>query len=89
MFCPTANYVNYYGMANGLPIPDCTKADAESGYTRVIPGKTAIPVFIMTSYMMACNAFRGLAPHVKSTVMPIFIRMEVIGMIIRVAGQDI
>lgn len=31
-FSPTANYVNYYGMANGLPIPDATKADAESGY---------------------------------------------------------
>lgn len=31
-FAPTANYVTYYGMANGLPIPDATKADAESGY---------------------------------------------------------
>lgn len=28
---PTANYVDYYGMANGMPINDITKKDAESG----------------------------------------------------------
>lgn len=32
-FMPTANYVNNYGMANGMPLPDdITQADAESGY---------------------------------------------------------
>ncbi|RKD13307.1 glycan metabolism protein RagB [Pelobium manganitolerans] len=36
-FVPTANYVDYYGMANGLPIPDITKADPESGYDPKFP----------------------------------------------------
>ena len=31
-FSPTANYVNNYGMANGLPIPNAEKADPLSGY---------------------------------------------------------
>ncbi|NDV81614.1 RagB/SusD family nutrient uptake outer membrane protein [Bacteroides sp. 51] len=34
---PTANYVDLYGMANGLPIPDITKPDAESGYNPEYP----------------------------------------------------
>jgi hypothetical protein len=45
MFCPTANYVNYYGMANGLPIPDCTKTDAESGYNPRQPWQDRDPRF--------------------------------------------
>lgn len=45
MFCPTANYVNYYGMANGLPIPDCTKADAASGYNPRHPWQNRDPRF--------------------------------------------
>lgn len=45
MFCPTANYVNYYGMANGLPIPDCTKADLESGYNPRYPWRNRDPRF--------------------------------------------
>lgn len=44
-FCPTANYVNYYGMQNGLPIPDATKADAESGYDPTHPWKDRDPRF--------------------------------------------
>lgn len=31
-FSPTGNYIAYYGMANGLPIPNVEQADAESGY---------------------------------------------------------
>jgi hypothetical protein len=38
-FIPTANYVDYYGMANGLPIPDITKSDPESGYDPKFPWK--------------------------------------------------
>ncbi|GAA0552750.1 RagB/SusD family nutrient uptake outer membrane protein [Chitinophaga japonensis] len=44
-FLPTANYVDYYGMANGLPIPDITKADAESGYDPAYPWKGRDPRF--------------------------------------------
>ena len=42
---PTANYVNLYGMANGLPIEDITKADTESGYDPAQPWKGRDPRF--------------------------------------------
>ena len=42
---PTANYVNLYGMANGLPIPDLTKKDAASGYDPEYPWKGRDPRF--------------------------------------------
>lgn len=42
---PTANYVNYYGMANGLPITDMTKKDAESGYDPEYPWRNRDPRF--------------------------------------------
>lgn len=44
-FLPTANYVDYYGMANGLPIKDMTQADAESGYDPSYPWKGRDPRF--------------------------------------------
>jgi hypothetical protein len=44
-FTPTSNSVNYYGMANGLPIPDITKPDAESGYDPQYPWKGRDPRF--------------------------------------------
>lgn len=44
-FLPTANYVDYYGMANGLPIKDITQADAESGYDPAYPWKNRDPRF--------------------------------------------
>lgn len=44
-FAPTANYVDYYGMANGLPIPDITKPDATSGYDPEHPWKGRDPRF--------------------------------------------
>lgn len=44
-FLPTANYVNYYGMKNGLPINDITKADPESGYDPQYPWKDRDPRF--------------------------------------------
>jgi starch-binding outer membrane protein, SusD/RagB family len=42
---PTANYIDYYGMANGLPIPDITKADPESGYDPEYPWRNRDPRF--------------------------------------------
>ncbi|WP_268223671.1 RagB/SusD family nutrient uptake outer membrane protein [Sinomicrobium oceani] len=44
-FLPTANYVDYYGMANGLPIEDITQADPESGYDPEYPWKNRDPRF--------------------------------------------
>jgi hypothetical protein len=42
---PTANYVDYYGMANGLPITDPEKRDSESGYDPEYPWKNRDPRF--------------------------------------------
>ncbi|HSC52963.1 MAG TPA: RagB/SusD family nutrient uptake outer membrane protein [Phnomibacter sp.] len=42
---PTANYVDFYGMANGLPIPDPEKPDAESGYDPEYPWRNRDPRF--------------------------------------------
>jgi len=39
-FCPTANYVNYYGMANGLPLDD-----PDSGFDKTHPWKDRDPRF--------------------------------------------
>ena len=44
-FLPTSNYVNYYGMANGMPIKDITKPDPESGYDPEFPWKGRDPRF--------------------------------------------
>ncbi|WP_240773433.1 RagB/SusD family nutrient uptake outer membrane protein [Pontibacter sp. SGAir0037] len=44
-FVPTSNYVNNYGMANGLPIKDITKADPESGYDPEFPWRGRDPRF--------------------------------------------
>lgn len=44
-FVPTANYVDYYGMANGLPVKDITKADPESGYDPAYPWRGRDPRF--------------------------------------------
>ncbi|MCW8313961.1 RagB/SusD family nutrient uptake outer membrane protein [Sphingobacterium sp. InxBP1] len=44
-FIPTANYVDYYGMKNGLPIKDITQSDAESGYHAEYPWKDRDPRF--------------------------------------------
>jgi hypothetical protein len=45
-FLPTANYVKFYGMVNGLPLPDdITQADAESGYDPQYPWRGRDPRF--------------------------------------------
>ncbi len=42
---PTANYADYYGMANGKPIKDITKKDADSGYDPEYPFRNRDPRF--------------------------------------------
>lgn len=42
---PTANYADYFGMANGKPIKDITKADPESGYDPEYPWRNRDPRF--------------------------------------------
>ncbi|MCX2492716.1 RagB/SusD family nutrient uptake outer membrane protein [Pedobacter sp. PF22-3] len=42
---PTANYVDYYGMANGLPITDPEQKDSESGYDPEYPWRNRDPRF--------------------------------------------
>lgn len=42
---PTANYVDLYGMANGLPIPNPEQADPESGYDPEYPWRGRDPRF--------------------------------------------
>jgi hypothetical protein len=42
---PTANYVDNYGMANGLPIVDPEKADPQSGYDPAYPWRNRDPRF--------------------------------------------
>lgn len=42
---PTANYVNYFGMADGSPIKDMTQADEKSGYDPTHPWKGRDPRF--------------------------------------------
>ena len=42
---PTANYVDYYGMANGLPIVNPEVADPESGYDPQYPWRNRDPRF--------------------------------------------
>lgn len=46
VFSPTANYVNHYGMKNGLPISNSSQADgAGSGYDPQFPWKDRDPRF--------------------------------------------
>jgi hypothetical protein len=46
VFAPTANYVNYYGMKNGLPITSSTQADLSgSGYDPQFPWRDRDPRF--------------------------------------------
>lgn len=44
-FLPTANYVDNYGMANGLPIENPTQADPVSGYDPSYPWRNRDPRF--------------------------------------------
>jgi hypothetical protein len=61
-FMPTANYVHYYGMANGLPIEDITKADSESGYDPEYPFKNRDPRFYHDIIYDGVQVVQGAMP---------------------------
>ncbi|WP_031425958.1 RagB/SusD family nutrient uptake outer membrane protein [Flavimarina sp. Hel_I_48] len=61
-FMPTANYVNYYGMANGLPIPDITKPDAKSGYDPEYPWRGRDPRFYHDIIYDGVQVIQGAMP---------------------------
>ncbi|MES2648793.1 MAG: RagB/SusD family nutrient uptake outer membrane protein [Bacteroidota bacterium] len=63
-FVPTSNYVDYYGMANGLPIKDATKADAESGYDPQYPWKGRDPRFYNDIVYDGVKMVQGSIPNV-------------------------
>jgi hypothetical protein len=69
---PTANYVDYYGMANGLPITDPEKKDPESGYDPEYPWRNRDPRFyndimvdgekcVLTAQSVGNNEYRQYA----------------------------
>ncbi len=62
-FLPTANYVNYYGMANGLPLPDdISQADATSGYDPEYPWRDRDPRFYHDIVYDGVQAVQGAMP---------------------------
>ncbi|UII19588.1 RagB/SusD family nutrient uptake outer membrane protein [Fulvivirga ligni] len=62
-FLPTANYVDNYGMANGLPIQDITQADAESGYDPEYPWKDRDPRFYNDIVYDGVKCVKGSMPE--------------------------
>lgn len=61
-FLPTANYVDNYGMANGLPITNITQADAESGYDPTHPWQGRDPRFYNDIVYDGVKCVRGTLP---------------------------
>ena len=51
---PTANYVNYFGMANGLPL-----SDQESGFDKTHPFKNRDPRFYNDFIYDGCKVIKG------------------------------
>ncbi|MCF3107713.1 RagB/SusD family nutrient uptake outer membrane protein [Niabella sp. CC-SYL272] len=65
-FFPTANYVNYYGMANGLPINPANSAsvaDAASGYDPQYPWKGRDPRFYNDIIYDGCKMVEAGIPN--------------------------
>lgn len=62
VFSPTANYVDYYGMKNGMPIKDPTVADPESGYDPQYPWKNRDPRFYNDIEFDGQKAVQGTMP---------------------------
>jgi hypothetical protein len=62
VFSPTANYVNYYGMANGMPIPNSSQADAASGYDPQYPWKGRDPRFYNDIVFDGMKLVQGTMP---------------------------
>lgn len=65
IFSPTANYVSYYGMANGLPIEDITQADAESGYDPEYPWRNRDPRFYHDIVYDGVKCVQGTMPDAQ------------------------
>lgn len=68
VFSPTANYVDYYGMANGLPINskmDGAVADAESGYDPQYPWRNRDPRFYHDIVFDTKKCVKGSMPADK------------------------
>lgn len=61
-FLPTANYVDNYGMANGLPIKDITQADSESGYDPTHPWLGRDPRFYNDIVYDGVKCVKGTMP---------------------------
>lgn len=66
-FLPTSNYVNNYGMANGMPIKDITKADSESGYNPEFPWKGRDPRFYNDIVFDGVRMVAGSIPNAAET----------------------
>lgn len=67
-FLPTANYVNFYGMANGLPLPaDISQADAESGYDPQHPWRGRDPRFYNDIVYDGVKAVLGSMPPAEAS----------------------
>lgn len=62
VFTPTANYVNYYGMKNGLPIKNIAQADPESGYDPQYPWKNRDPRFYNDIAFDGVKLVKGTLP---------------------------
>lgn len=62
VFSPTANYVNYYGMKNGLPIKNSAMADSESGYDPQFPWKDRDPRFYNDIVFDGIKIVQGTMP---------------------------
>ena len=62
-FLPTANYVDFYGMANGLPIKDITKSGPESGYDPEYPFKNRDPRFYHDIIYDGVKVVQGSMPE--------------------------
>lgn len=75
-FYPTANYANYFGMANGMPINensidgfyDSSKSSSESGYDSQYPWKDRDPRFYLTYMFDTKRMFINDYDFGKSTV---------------------
>ncbi|GAA4917858.1 RagB/SusD family nutrient uptake outer membrane protein [Mucilaginibacter defluvii] len=62
VFAPTANYINNYGMKNGLPITNSAQADAESGYDPQYPWRNRDPRFYNDIVFDGIKLVKGSLP---------------------------
>lgn len=67
VFSPTANYVNYYGMKNGLPIKNSSQLDPVSGYDPQFPWKDRDPRFYKDIVFDGVKIVQGTMPATSET----------------------